>query len=710
MTRALAALALLATTALADQKTDEAIAKAEEQFQKGKSDDALKTLQKCADQNQAGPDCRLALGRLQERLGNLEEAATAVAKAVELSASAAAPLKAQAYAALACLDLRRGSGRDAVTHAEEAVKAEANPLTLSALARAYARVENGAKALETAEKAIQAAAASGQAHQAKGTALLALHRNEDAAAEFRKALEDVKDPKLNNAHIGLAQALVAQGKAAEGVAEARKAVTDAQCGEPTRKPAVAETRCEEAQAVLAAALLAENPSNTAAWSDAIGQAQQGAFLNQRSAFVLAIVGKIFEGNGNTQQAEVNYRKAAEIDPGYAPALSGLIVIQVRKGDLDGALAAARKLVEQVPQSTEAQLQLGRVLLRKNEYAEAVNALEKATEGGASAEALALLGTAYQYTRRTADAVAAYKKATDLAPDNLDYKTTYGLLQGMSGDTPGAVALLNKVVASPNYKKADAYLNLGWVYRNAKPPRTEESVKAYQKALEIDPKSAQAALGMGWAYSFGRQWDQSIAAFRKAAELDPSLAGEANHGIAWCYFFKKEMGPAEEYLAKAQAAGRSDPRLKQDIDKIKALLASGKRAEDEMARAEAERRQQREKEQEGPDLANLVNASKSANAAVRRRAYLDMAAAGGPAVQYLTYGAGSDPDINVREAAVKSLSAMGCAAKAGLSQLRDIAAARPDVSIDATKEQMQLEVRQEDLRKQIRALLEKLQKC
>src|SRR5262245_51346562 len=112
------ALALLASSALADQKPEEVLATAEKRFQDGKSDDALKMLQKCAAQS---AECRLALGRVQERLGNLDEAAATMAKAVEQAATAPAPVKAQAYAALASLDLRHGSSRDAVAHAEEAV-------------------------------------------------------------------------------------------------------------------------------------------------------------------------------------------------------------------------------------------------------------------------------------------------------------------------------------------------------------------------------------------------------------------------------------------------------------------------------------------------------------------------------------------------------------------------------------------------------------
>jgi len=334
-------------------------------------------------------------------------------------------------------------------------------------------------------------------------------------------------------------------------------------------------------------------------------------------------------------------------------------------------------------------------------------LQKATElAPGIAEAHALLGTAYQYTRRTPEAVAEYKEATRLAPDNVDYKTTYGLLLGMTGEPGACITMLNKVVATPSYKKPDAYMNLGWCYRNTKPPKTDESVAAYKKALEIDPKNAQAYLGMGWAYSYTRRWDESIAAFRKAIEMDPSLAGEANDGIAWCYFFKKEMPQAKAFLEKAQAAGRNDTRLKENIEKIERLIAAGKARETE----EELRKTEGPKMEEGPDLPSLVEKSKSRDANVRLRAAKDMAATGAAGAPYLGYMAQTDQDIGVREAAVKSLSAMGCAAKGAIPQLREVAAQRSIPNPDASKAEMQMELREEDLRKAVRAVLERLAKC
>jgi tetratricopeptide (TPR) repeat protein len=355
------------------------------------------------------------------------------------------------------------------------------------------------------------------------------------------------------ANLQLAWALLAQGKAAEAETVARKLTeTDARSG--------------EAFAALANAILAGDPKK---WGDAIAQAQQGAFLNPRSPVVQVEVGRIFEAGGNLQQAEQSYRKALEADPTHGPALLGLVQALVRNGKADEALASVKSLVQQNPNNAEAQLLLGRMLLRKGDWAGAATALERAVAGlPNNAEAQARLGTAYQFTRRAPEALAAYRKAVELDPKSLDYRTTYGIMLGINKDYAGGVAELNKVIASPGYKSPDAYLNLGWLYRNMEPRRAEESVTAYKKALELDSTNEQAALGMAWAYSYLKRYDDAIAAFQKAMELEPDLAADAYDGIAWSHFFKKDLAQAEIFLNKAKAAGRNDAKLADNIDRVR----------------------------------------------------------------------------------------------------------------------------------------------
>jgi tetratricopeptide (TPR) repeat protein len=684
-------LLLLTQPAFAQRKIDEAVAKAEEQFQKGKPEEAIKTLQKLVSQDPTA-EPYLALGKMQERAGNIDEAAESLAKAVQLASSAPPAVKSSALAALSAMDLRHGTTKDALAHAEEAAKAQESPVSLSALARAQARLDPGA-ALQSADKAVQLDPRSALAQEARGEALLALHRAEEAAGAFRKALE--LDPKLTLARMRLAEALIAQNKAAEAVAEARKATE-------------ADPKNGEAFAILGTALLAADPKN---WNEAIEQAQQGAtVLDPKNPAVQVAVGKILEAHGNYDQAAASYGKAVALDPSYAPGLQALVVAEANRGNVEQAAASAQKLASQFPQNAEAQLLLGRILLRQKNLDASVAlsasvALKKAVDlSPNNAEANALLGTAYQYTHRPQDAVEAYKRAVELDPNKIEYRTTYGLLLGLVGQHQAAIDILKKVVATPGYKDAAGYINLGWVYRNAEPKQVEQSIVAYQKALEIDPKNAQAALGLGWAYSYSRQWDNALAAFKKAAELDSKLAGEAEDGIAWCYFFKKEFDQAKAFLAKAQAEGRPDPHLKDSIEKIEKYIAAGETAK---MREAVEKSEGPKEPPKGPDLSQLSRDVMNPSPAVRVRAAHALAAAGHDAIPYLTFLL-RDVEVDVRIAAVQALATLGPGARDALPALQKaLAAPPPIVTGQATAEQMKDEAKEGDFKRAIRDAIQKI---
>jgi len=671
----------LAAPAFADKKLDDAIAKAEEQFQKGKPDEAIKTLQKAISQSPASPEGHLALARLQQRVGSLNETADALKQAIANLAGAPAQLKADIYTYASSFALVFGTGREAVAHAEEAVKIQPGAASYAALARAQVRAQDPVGALATAQKALQAGASSALAHEAHGDALAALRRYDEAMAAYRKALQ--LDSKLNRARVGLAAALVAAGKPSEAVAEARQATT-------------ADERDAEAFAALGSALLAENPQQK--WSEAIAEAQQGAFLNPRSVLVQVAVGKIFEAAGNYDQAAAAYQKAFDVDPGYAPASIAVIRAQERRGDLDGALAAAKRLVEQSPTSGEAQFLVGSLLMRKDDIKGAQAHLVKATElTPGNAEAHAYAGTSYQYSGRTDKAVAAYAKAVELDPKNLAYRATYGLLLGIVERYAEGAAELQKVVTTPGYKESAGYTNLGWLYRNMTPRKTAEAVAAYKRALELDPKNGQAALGMGWAYSYQRSYDDAIAAYQQTAKIDASLQDEAYNGIAWCYFFKRDLEQAKQWLDKAGKAGRADTRLGEQIEKLVKLQAQREAYEEALRKAE-------EEAAKGPDLRTLERQATNGD----MRAVRELRSLGTQGVTSLIRVLNAESPVPVREAVVDALGDIGPAARQAIPYLNEVMRTECFTTI-MTKEQMAASVKCEDLKRKARDAVLKIQK-
>jgi tetratricopeptide (TPR) repeat protein len=688
----LVVLAVIAGPARAqNNKLEQAVAKAEEQLQKGKPDDALKTLGKAVEGSPSA-EGYLALSRLQQRLGNADEAATALGKAKELAASAPPATKSEVLAGAASMALLTGSGKDALAAAKEAVAASPTPAAQAALVRAQARAESAPAALKTAEEALAKSANNALLLEAHGEALSAMGRIDDAIAAYRKALE--ADPKLTLAHTRLAFELARQNKGAEAVAEARKATE-------------ADPKSGEAFAMLGLALLAQNPKD---WNTAIAEAQQGAFLMPKSPVVQVAVGRIFEANGQYDQASAAYGKALESDPGFGAARLSLLQSDVARGKVGGTVADLKKLAETMPGSGEAQQLVGEHLLRKGETTEAIPVLEKATQlTPGSGTAWALLGRAYQFNRRFEDAVNAFKKAVELNPGNVQYRTDLGLFMGIAGQYDAGVAELKKVVATPGYKDAAGWVNLGWIYRNMKPPKTADSIAAYKKALELDPKEEQSALGLGWAYSYTKSWDESIAAFNKAIQIEPKLAGEAQNGIAWAYFFKKDLPAAEAAQQKAVEGGRSDARLKENIERVKKAIADGKAfSEDEMRKAEEEREKERETYAKYEQANNLVRSKNALQRVSGVRSLCSLA--GADCVSTAVFMMQNDPDYGAREQAAIAIGNLGPAAKAAIPNLKAcMVQPKYDAPINATAEQLDASMKQGDLIRACRDALGKVQR-
>lgn len=695
--------ALLAGPGFADKKLDDAVAKAEEQLQKGRPDEALKTLQK-AVQGAPSSEGWLALARLQERLGNLDDAA----KSLETGVSAAAPgaAKAEALAALSSFDLRVGTGKDAVAHAREAIAAQPGAAALAALARAQVRIQDPPGALQSADKALAADANSALAHEARAEALLALGRKDEAVAGYRKALE--LDSKLNRARIGLAAALSAAGKHAEAVAEARKATA-------------ADEKSAEAFATLGLALLAENPNN---WAGAIAEAQQGAFLNPKSVAAQMAVAQVFEAAGNLDQAAAAYERVAQQDPGLFWVRLRILNMKFPvarlqqkyreakdKGgngglDLSRQILAAdegyrtlQQLVTEQPRNGDLHYQIGLYRLYVEDYKGAAEALQKATELSPTiAQAWAYLGTASQYLGRTPEAVAAYKKAVELEPNNIAYRSTYGLLLGVNGEYAGGVTELVKVTSSPGYKDSAGFTNLGWLYRNMQPKQTKQAVVAYRRALELDPKNVQAALGMGWALSYEKAYDDAIAAFQKAAQIDPSVTSEAMNGAAWCWFFKQDMTQAVAFLDKAQAAGRSDPRLRDNIQKVEKLKAQREAYEEALRKAAEER-------DKGPDVGTLSRQAATGDAGSKIRAIRALGDVGREGIPALIRAL-DDGNASVREAAAEELGNMGPAAKQSVPYLMEVLRAECGKTI-MDKKELEESLKCEDAKRKARDAVQKI---
>lgn len=171
-------------------------------------------------------------------------------------------------------------------------------------------------------------------------------------------------------------------------------------------------------------------------------------------------------------------KAEALEGSANPAERTLLAIRVarQRGDTDGALAAAKKLLELAPKSPEAYLVLSRVYTLRGEDREARVAAIEATElDPRSLSAHALLGESY-----------TFREPRDLAKAAFHFQKT--------------VELRPKIAAT--------YVSLGDVYRAGLD--LAAAAEQYGKAMEADPTYPVGPIKRGHVNSFLGNYDQARA--------------------------------------------------------------------------------------------------------------------------------------------------------------------------------------------------------
>jgi cellulose synthase operon protein C len=631
------ALSLCALPASADKKLDDAIRKAEAQLAKGKDAEAIKILQKETSRAPRDPEPQLALAALQLRLGKLDEAQGALAKAGELAGGAPAPVRARVRTSQSALALRAGKAGDALAFARQAVEASAGPESLAALARAEARLGDPA-ARETAARAVKEAPASAATQLALGDALLAAGLGDDAEAAYRRAQQ--AEPRSVSAGAGLALALAAQRKAAPALEAARAAVA-------------LDARSAEAQAALAIAELARDPEDKK--SEAVAAAYQAVSLEPKSALAKLTLGRALESGGQLDQAAATYAEATQLDPSWAAPRVGALGVQLARGNVAGALAGVRALPAEQAASGGAQLLLGRLLSRKEEWADALSALDAAAIAlPGLAEAHALRATAAYNAGQLKLAADASGRAVELDPANGAYLATHALYLGYDRRLEQALSVMQKAMALPGGETSDAFMALGSVHRSFRPPRVADAVTAYEKALKLDPKNGQAALGVAESYRAGRQWARAISAYERVSQSFPRLDAEAALGTAWCYLLSGDETRAKFYTQVAVRGGA-------DVDEIRQAFGRPGAGTDEQA--------------------ELAERLRSKHAGVQARAAKELLEIGRPAVPALATALDRKTTAPaVRELIVEGLGGLGPAARGALPQLERQATASAQAAI------------------------------
>jgi Tfp pilus assembly protein PilF len=190
------------------------------------------------------------------------------------------------------------------------------------------------------------------------------------------------------------------------------------------------------------------------------------------------------------------------------------------GLLDEAETELKASLVSDSSNADTKVLLGRIYLARNDIKSAGRLLETAVaQNRATAAIYSLLATVYEKSGHYENAIPAMRLAINLKPDSENYRFQYGLLLTNADAPAAAVIRLDEALKTfPNSPRL--WLARGIAY--LKDNKNVEAAQSIAKAIELDPKFAQAYAYLGIVRAQSGNYAEAVRQYEKALSNDSKL--------------------------------------------------------------------------------------------------------------------------------------------------------------------------------------------
>lgn len=272
-------------------------------------------------------------------------------------------------------------------------------------------------------------------------------------------------------------------------------------------------------------------------------------------------------------AEPLLRKVVESDSANYVAWYELGFVNNGLGKVDESIAAYRKSVAAKPDVFESNLNLGLQLAKTKQpdaekFLRAATAL-KPTSHVTEGQARAWLSLAHVIeAANPEDAIAAYRRASELTPKDPEPHLSAGLLFERQEKFADAEQEYKQALALE--PSADALTGLANIYMHGR--RFPEAAEALRKLVAASPNNADAHIQLGRVLEAERKYNDAITEFEAGLKLAPQDA-KAQRELADLYALAGKNEQAEAAYRALLTANANDPELHR---RLGATLLSAKK--------------------------------------------------------------------------------------------------------------------------------------
>jgi tetratricopeptide (TPR) repeat protein len=374
----------------------------------------------------ASGDACVLMGDLQRRLGRSAQAVEFWQKGLERASD-----RVEVYHNLGVVAAEKGESEQAISFWRQALKLDPQrPGIRRIIGRALLDLGRSAEATGELQEEIRISPQSAESHYLLGEAFRQQQNYEPAKTCFEKAV--ALQPKNANAHYGLSMVCAKLGQL-DQAEQHRATFTQLRAGMMQDRgyghsPAddLARMRGSMARLAAEAARLYEKAGRTAVAEELLRQATAVEPNDPAPAKWLAA---FYQSSGRFPEALAQCERIARLEPNDPTChlLLGTLALQLRQ--MDRAEAAFRRLIVLSPNESVGYRELARLYVNTgNRLAEARRLASKAVELEPLADNYFVLGLACQSGGDQQAAVAALRRAVELAPANPQYRQTYDIVK------------------------------------------------------------------------------------------------------------------------------------------------------------------------------------------------------------------------------------------------------------------------------------------
>lgn len=243
-------------------------------------------------------------------------------------------------------------------------------------------------------------------------------------------------------------------------------------------------------------------------------------------------------------------------PRDVKALQGLSVVLDRAGQSYEALETLKQARAIDDGSALTHYNLAAIYDRLGQMEAAIGSYQKAVQVDARYfDANFYLGLALEKSGRFSEAQAALRRAVELKPDHADCQNALARAYGRTADWDKSELALRRALVL-NQADLPTQVNLAIVLMKKKqPPLAKEFI---DKALSLEPKSAEALGVSGWVELELGNYSQAERQFLSSLDLDAANA-TVQHALGVLY---QRQGRKEEAEQRFNAAAGLDPALQE----------------------------------------------------------------------------------------------------------------------------------------------------